>query len=230
MSYTKVEVDKIGKIFLKRVERILSEINKTVDISTASFHIGGNALNDPPRKTDIDIFPLDQKNFDELALVFKPYQVAYTKNAGTYVLNGMTIQVCRYFYPDIADLVQSFDYSHIQIGAQISENKVKLIWWTSAYLESRIIGNTEYVGSKYPLSSIIRATKYKEYKEITKGQMIIAIISALADVVERGFIDYPDFKDQLDAVDLGLLPEDFEEFAGQENKLSKLFELLRKDK
>lgn len=230
MSKINLEIDRITAVLEKRAERILEDLAKYADISTATFYIAGNALNNTARKTDIDLFPIDEKNFDEMELIFKPWQVAFTKNAGTYILKDLTVQVCRYFHINLDNLIYSFDYSHIQVGAKIRDNKVQEIRWSTAYLESRIIGNSEYVGSKYPLSSLIRAVKYKEYKEISKGQMIIAIIFALADVVERGFKDYDDFKDQLDAVDLGLLPEDFEEFKGQENKLTKLFEMLRKDK
>ena len=49
-------------------------------------------------------------------------------------------------------------------------------------------------------------------------------MNILGDIVERGFHDYQDFKDQLDAVDLGLLTEDFKQVDNAD--LMKLFELL----
>ena len=52
-----------------------------------------------------------------------------------------------------------------------------------------------------------------------------AVINILANIIQRGFKDYDDFKDQLDAVDLGLLEEDYKD--AKEDFL-KLFEMLNK--
>jgi hypothetical protein len=46
---------------------------------------------------------------------------------------------------------------------------------------------------------------------LSRGAHIRAVISALAAVVKRGFSGYDDFKDQLDAIDLGLLPDEMSE-------------------
>ena len=57
---------------------------------------------------------------------------------------------------------------------------------------------------------------------------LMETLKVLRDIVSRGFTDYEDFKDQLDAVDLGLLPEDIKQL--DNDVLMDLFELLRKDK
>ncbi len=223
-----MDLEKIEDIIEKRAGIIIWTIQKDIDIRDTEFYIAGNSLNGLQRSTDVDIFPSDTKNNDKLLELFKDYEIYRTKNAVTYSLKGKIIQICNYIFPTLKELVYSFDYSHIQVGARIEDCAVLEVCFTDEYIESRIIGNTEYLGSNYPLSSLIRAFKYKEHKEISKGRMIYSILSALADIVERGFKDYADFKDQLDAVDLGLLPEDFEEFMGREDKLKKLFELLER--
>ena len=226
-----INIIKINEIFEDRTRIILKAINEHVDVRNEIFYIAGNALNNTSRKTDIDIFPVTAGIENTRARIFdlfNPYMIINTKNAMTCTIGKMTVQICNYIYPDLKELVESFDYSHIQIGVKIMDNKMSQIHYTQAYLEARIIGNSEYLYSKYPLSSMIRAAKYKEYGEMSKTRMMISIIHALTDVIERGFKDYDDFKDQLDAVDLGLLPEEMKDIEG--NKLIKLFDQLRKDK
>lgn len=226
-----MNLDLIKNIISKRAEYLVDKIvNKENNLNDVSYFIAGNSLNVTNRKTDIDIFPVSLEGWNKLVEIFKPYLIYCTRNAGTYKIGKETIQVCKYIYPTLKELIYSFDYSHIQIGVLVMGNDIKEVFFTDEYLESKVIGNSTYVGSNYPLSSAIRAAKYKEYKEISKGRMIYSMVSALTDVIQRGFKDYEDFKDQLDAVDLGLLPEDFEAFAeDKDNKLFTLFKLLRKD-
>lgn len=44
------------------------------------------------------------------------------------------------------------------------------------------------------------------------------------DIIKRGVSDYQDFKDQLDAVDLGVAPEDFQ---GLESVIKELYVRLK---
>ena len=55
---------------------------------------------------------------------------------------------------------------------------------------------------------------------------IPAVINILTNIIKRGFNDYDDFKDQLDAVDLGLLEEDYKE---AKEDFRELFEILNKE-
>jgi len=226
-----MNLDLIRNIISKRAEYLLDKIRKEkIELREVTFVVAGNSLNVTNRKTDIDIFPTSLDYWNTLVETFKPYLIYCTKNAGTYKVGNETVQICKYIYPTIEELIKSFDYTHIQVGVLITDIYIREVYFTEEYLESKVIGNSNYVGSNYPLSSAIRAAKYKEYKELSKGRMIYSMVSALTDVIKRGFKDYSDFKDQLDAVDLGLLPEDFEEFGkDKDNKLYTLFELLRKD-
>ena len=58
------------------------------------------------------------------------------------------------------------------------------------------------------MSSLIRLLKYYERGVINKGNAISSIVEIITQISSRGFNGYSDFKDQLDAVDLGLLPDD----------------------
>jgi len=68
--------------------------------------------------------------------------------------------------------------------------------------------------------------KYYHYGQISNGKAIFSILRAITDVINRGFKDYEDFKNQLDAIDLGLVARDQDE----KDSLYELYELLRKDK
>jgi hypothetical protein len=138
--------------------------------------------------------------------------------------------MCNFFHPSLKALVDSFDFAHIQIGAMVDIKCkcVEEIYYTEAYEKAHIIESTAYVHSEYPLSSLIRLVKYAKRDAFAGSSYIYSIITILKDIVERGFNDYEDFKEQLDAVDLGLLPEAFNEL--DRGVLLDLFEVLRKDK
>jgi len=215
----------IVKIITGRTQRLLK--NKLKRFQDGSFIIAGNALNGLSRDTDIDVYSIDKKVRNKLKGLGK---VSSTKNADTYLLkSGVAFQVCKYNKKTLKDLILSFDYSHIQVGVKIIKGVVAEVYMTNDYIVARCVNNSQYLGSEYPLSSVIRAMKYSGYGELSKGKMIYSVLLAIRDVIKRGFRDYEDFKDQLDAVDLGLLPEDFEEFAGGKGDLLELFNLLKRE-
>lgn len=79
------------------------------------------------------------------------------------------------------------------------------IAWYDAWVEYRITRQSTYTGSEYPLSSLIRLNKYVK-RDIIKGKSYtIEVLKILNDIIKRGYTDYRDFKNQLDAVDLLLL-------------------------
>lgn len=224
-----INKESIDKVIKRRADLLCKTLYKYIDLSNLNFRIAGNALNAPKRQTDIDIFPKTKDSFTLLTMMFKDYSIFSTKNAVTYKLDDAIVQVCNYVFPTLKDLVDSFDYGHIQIGVEISDGYVTNVYYTGKYINSKIIGDSQYIKSQYPLSSVFRALKYKEYKEMSKSKMLISVLSALTDVIERGFFGYQDFKDQLDAVDLGLLVNDINYSKEDQDKLYHLFELLNKN-
>lgn len=170
---------------------------------------------------DYDIFPINKDDFNKITDKLIDYIVFKSKNAITVRYNDITVQFCKYHHNSLKELVDSFDFSHCQIGAEINNfTQVEDTYASQNYIDWKMTEEDVYTGSEYPLSSLIRTYKYKDnflgqnYKRET--------IQILIDLIKRGFEDYQDFKDQLDAIDLAYMEDN--------DKLKELFELLRKDK
>lgn len=217
--------DEIYYIVKERIRLIPKEKFKI-----KSFYIAGNCLN-REKINDIDIFPLTLESFEDifhredLSLDMNLKIISRTKNAIT-LKNNPNIQLCLYFHKTLEDLVKSFDFAHIQVGAKIENNEITEIYFTDDYVISKTVGRTFYTKSKYPLSSLCRINKYIERGHFPNRTYIIDIINILSDIVERGFDNYDDFKDQLDAVDLGLVPDEID--AISKANVIRLYNLLNK--
>lgn len=153
-----------------------------------------------------------------------------TTNAITAKIGDGVFQFCKYAKPTLGELITAFDFAHCQIGCVVEVKhgffNVSDVQWTDAFVLSRATATTWFTGSEFPLSSLIRTQKYYKTGMLTRGAGIRAVIDILVAVIERGFNGYNDFKDQLDAVDLGLLPEQLEDV--DRASLIRLFTLLNK--
>jgi hypothetical protein len=235
-------MNKIEELFSKRIEKRLKPfagVLRSVLGSKPGFYFaGGGLLKDCH---DIDLFPMSQGDFNGLEFPESYVCLGQTRNAQTIkqLSTGKIIQLCSYYHPSLKELVNSFDFSHIQIGAEMAfigkgedlSLVVEHLYYTDAFTDAHSLEQTWYVGSEYPMSSLIRLFKYKERGVLPSRLYIGQAVIILADIVKRGFRDYNDFKDQLDAVDLGLLNdtdigEDQAEF---KNSLSILYENLCKE-
>lgn len=181
---------------------------------------------------DIDVFPVDTAEFSSVLnrckdLKTKP--IYESKNALTFQCDGIRVQLCNYCYPTLEALVDSFDFAHIQVGAYIRPMHMcstdssescygigsLLTYCTDDYKRSLLSRRTWYtlydvtdparIERMYPLSSMLRAIKYKERGLMSKSQYATTLIRILYNLLRRGFSDYADFKDQLDAVDLAVI-------------------------
>lgn len=196
-------------------------------------YVAGNCLN---RYTphDIDLFPVTAQDCEAWRHMGAEDLLSRTKNAATYrVGDGPVVQLCFYQHPSLRALVESFDFAHVQVGAHVRvyDNgfagagcTVEEVHFTEAWRVAHAVESTWYIGSAYPLSSMVRTVKYAQHDAFSGKSYVPSLLNALMDVIRRGFKDYEDFKDQLDAVDLGLVAKDLE---GCE--LQKLFERLRRD-
>jgi hypothetical protein len=191
-----------------------------------SAYVAGNCLN-RANPNDIDLFPVREGDF--VAHDFEKV-LSKTPNALTVREDGVIIQLCNYHWNSLKELVDSFDFAHIQIGAKldIRHSVVEEIYCSDNWMLAHQVESTWFTGSAFPLSSLIRANKYIQREEFAGKSYIPSILDMITSIVTRGFENYQDFKDQLDAVDLGLLPEDLND-TNREN-LMKLFEALRRDK
>ncbi len=216
--------------FMKRIESRLKNIDFG-EIGISHFYLAGNSLN-AGMLHDLDLFPVDEKAFKKIdwkAIGVKV--ISKTPNATTVKVSGQTLQFCNYWHSSLKELVESFDFAHIKVGAEVTINEgvvaVDKIYMSPDFILARTTGKTFFTGSEYPLSSLIRLSKYHKRGDLILGnQFIFECLAILVAILERGFKDYQDFKNQLDAVDLGLLPEELEEFKTKEGNLNKLFDLM----
>lgn len=170
---------------------------------------------------DIDLFPVNPNDFDGINHDLKDYIVFSSYNAITVKYDDLVVQFCRYYHNSLKELVDSFDFAHCQIGVKI-DNKTQVVehYFSDAYLDWKLTDEDTYTGTQYPLSSLIRSYKYKE-TFLGKNYKKVAV-KILVDIIKRGFINYKDFKEQLDAIDLAYIEDN--------DDLIELFALLRKDK
>lgn len=212
----------IQSIIRARLQRRIKDISFASHFGLKEIYIAGNSLN---RMTpnDFDVFPVNAEDF--LTAQNLENNISKTKNATTIKYNGHIIQFCNYHHHSLKDLVESFDFAHIKVGAKIVDNSVQDIYMSEDYITSQVTENSYYTGSSFPLSSLIRLFKYKERGNISGKQYVTETLKIVADIAQRGFVDYDDFKNQIDAVDLGLVPEDMQ---GCQDVLLKLFESLKR--
>lgn len=210
--------DKIIWSLIRRLQHVyLREVLPDFDY----VYIAGNCLN-PETPKDYDIFPVRSEGFKESDI--KAGQVvAKTANAITLNYKGKTIQLCSYYHDSLRKLVESFDFSHIQIGVkyQLSTGLIEELYFSDLYIESRLLGASYFTGTEFPLASLFRLNKY-----LNRGTKIAATetIAILTNIIERGFTDYDDFKKQIDTVDLALLdPEEL-----NSDVVYKFYQLLTK--
>lgn len=200
----------------------------------APVYVAGNALN-RARPRDIDIFPCGSSNDITLSNLSEiADKIVETRNAVTWKMRdtGVIVQLCAYRKPSLKDLVNSFDFAHVQAGVAMTEaGKVTEVYTTAAWKQAKLKETTWYTGSEYPLSSLMRLIKYQERGEFAGKSWMIEVMAIASDIIARGYTGYDDFLDQMDAVDLGLLPQELEDMSGTEPQevAMRLFDLLRRD-
>ena len=224
-------IDDAHDILINRAIRLATVIKNNWNAGVYEYIIAGGAL---AARSDADIHDVDLFYTDRRAFPPIPDEllVCETNNARTYNTAPYTIQACGYGNGDLNALVNSFDFAHIQIGAIITQNgkdiSVKTLIHTPAFDTAHITGTTWYTGSEYPVSSLIRAEKYRRYGWLSPHRYMHTVFAILADFCERGFGNYEDFMDQMDAVDLGAVPDD-PKFLITDSVLARLFKsMLRK--
>lgn len=196
-------------------------------LPTAHFYIAGGCFDGSKPIADIDVY-----SASIAPIHYVCEAICNSRNAATYKASPWNVQVCNYYKPSLKALVDSFDFAHVQAGVHVRMStfgfcSIQDVYYTADYTSAHVMHTTWYTGSEYPLSSLIRCAKYLREGRLSKGTYIRELIKILKDVIDRGFVDYEDFKDQLDAVDLGLVPEELEKLDFDE--LMRLFALLRKN-
>ena len=221
---------KIKERMNKRLNNLYSAIAIALSYDNSGYFIAGNSCN-ASTPNDFDLYPLRGEDFDFNGIksrveAVNGYVVCETKNALTCNISGKVVQFCKYKKKSLVELIESFDFAHIQIGCGIhiewrpgdfeddpggyESSVIKEVAYTVNWEQAHLLETTWYTGSEYPLSSLIRTVKYfQRGAYANKHEYKVDILNILGDIITRGYRDYPDYKDQLAAIDLLLLePEE----------------------
>lgn len=231
MTVIKNTKDIIKNRMEARLKNLYSAIAICLSYDYDQYFIAGNSCN-VAVPHDFDIYPwghdFDFKGIRSRIESVGGYVIIETRNALTVNINGQVVQFCNYSKPSLIDLIESFDFAHIQIGIAVDIvwrpgdgeddiggyecSIIRYVEYTDAWIQSHLLETTWYTGSQYPLSSLIRITKYFQRGcYANKHEYKKDVLNILNDIISRGYKDYEDYKDQLAAIDLLLLePEEKE--------------------
>lgn len=222
-------MNNIRKRFIKRFDPIASTVSILLSYDYDRFWVAGSSLL-KPIPNDFDIYSCEGFDFDLIKQRAEHMQhviiLHESRNALTLKINDAVVQFCQYKKNSLKDLIGSFDFAHVQIGIEIwiewapgdpedgggfknvvyDDVKTTPAWQAAMYEQQ-----SRFTGSEYPLSSLLRVHKYRQRDWLSKVQSKTDILKTLTEVIHRGYENYDDFKDQLQAVDLWLLePEQCE--------------------
>jgi hypothetical protein len=185
---------------------------------------GGGLLKD---YNDLDLFPSPAYK-NQFEAMRSQCEGSKTSNATTIKLGDKLIQFCSYSKPTLKELVESFDFSHCQVGALVDiENMLILdVYVSEHFKQSMVEEGTDFTGSAYPLSSLLRVPKVAKKLNLSSQKVKQLIFSTLEAVLMRGFSDNNDFKDQLDAIDMLYVLD--KEDSPEAKTLINIFEQLKK--
>lgn len=221
----------IRERFINRFNPLASTISILLSYNYDEFWVAGSSLL-RPTPNDYDIYSSIGFDFNDIKNRAKSFDNVHvlweSRNALTLIINGTKVQFCNYRKHTLQELIDSFDFAHVQIGITVSiewepgkpedgsgfkhvvYGKIQTTQnWCNAMFEQE----SKYTYSEYPLSSLLRVHKYRQRDWLSAYQSKTCILKTLTDVLQRGYRDYDDFKDQLLAVDLRLLEPDQSEAA-----------------
>lgn len=153
----------------------------------------GAVMEDEENGIDDETEPFTEENEEELKEEKPKYRPRYFSTNAISLAND--IQIIIRFYGEVEEIHTNYDFIHCTCSYDFKENKVNL---PSKALEAIINKELYYVGSKYPLCSIIRTRKFiKRGWNINAGQYLKMALQ----LNELDLKDLDVFKDQLTGVD-----------------------------
>lgn len=221
---------KIWERMERRLKNLFSGIAIALSYDNSGYYVAGNSCN-AAAPNDYDLYPLRGEDFDFVGISRRigsvnGFVICETANALTCNISGKVVQFCKYKKDSLYKLIESFDFAHIQIGCGVriewrpgdfeddpggyDYSTIDEVAYTPDWEQAHLLETTWYTGSEYPLSSLIRTVKYfQRGAYASKHEYKVDILNILSDIIARGYKDYPDYKDQLAAIDLLLLePEE----------------------
>ena len=198
----------LRRIFSRIDVALVREICSVPEIAIA----GGSLLDAEPH--DFDVYAATDTGNLNLGLIQSVAgrkgwtYVTMTRNALTMKdPQGRTYQFCTFCRKDPQELIEAFDFAHCQVCVSNfgAEGNSWRAYYTDNFLQAMASQRTFFVSSPYPMGALCRVVKYAKYGYYGQnGRAWVRDVFKILDAfVQRGFRDYDDFKDQVDAVDLG---------------------------
>jgi len=213
------------RIIFRAEQRLKSVSYLTKSMKLKEFYLAGSSLTEICN--DVDLFPISEFPVSTIPSKFGNFLISKTPNATTFRLpNNVVVQLCNHHKPTLESLVNSFDFTHIQVGAKCTPDTVNRVYFTDGFISANALGDTEYTGSDYPFASMIRLFKYHKRNQISRFNLIRSVVDIMIDIQNRGFADWEDYQKQINGIDPGLITS-FEEF--QNTRFFQFFDLLRRD-
>ena len=183
-------------MFEERAKYLIRQLKNSFP-QLLTYKIAGGSLL-PMNSRDIDLF-------DVVGEIPEEFLVSTGYNARTYVNQGTVVQICRYTKQTMQALIQSFDFAHCQIAAQVVDRKLVEVRTTPEFQQYLTEGASWFVGSEYPIGSLIRLRKFSERK-ILKDPMT-DVLNILTKIIDLR-LSYDAFKDHMEAIDILMLDGD----------------------
>jgi len=151
-------------------------------------------------KVDFDPEKIEKNSF--LPTFFSPNAISFTDD----------LQVVLRFHGDIDEIHKNYDFVHATNAYDYEKNNLIL---RKDALESLLSKNLYYIGSKYPLTSIIRSKKFiKRGWNISAGQYL----KIMYQISELDLKDPLVLEEQLTGVDIAYFEELIEAMRGVDEK------------
>lgn len=236
MNLETLDISETENIFVKRARaRIGLVYKKLIELNITSFYLCGGGL--LTKFDDLDLYPTESTKEIFSACQRKGF------SAFSFKENETKVQLCSYYKDSLSQLVDSFDFSHCQIGIQVKINakkdlepgdhliEVSQVYFSDAFVRDMINQTTSYTGSEFPLSSLCRVYKVSEKIGLSRGKRECLILQVLANVLRRGFRGYDDLLSQLQSVDITIAKDEDGVHYDKEimDSISEIFTALNKE-
>lgn len=152
------------------IEKNLNRIGLFEALSLEEFYIAGASCRPYEKINDFDLFPVySVEEFKEYSPFSSDNRINKTEYAATYMINGHRVQLCFNYHESLKELVDSFDFTHISLGAHVIYDQklrkyvVNRVYLSKGYIESCITGHSDYKKNAvdyHPVDSLIRVFKY----------------------------------------------------------------------
>lgn len=123
-------------------------------IRAKQFWIAGSSLRPQENINDLDLYPISG--------TWKEPTVGYTSTRNSWMIRGKyPIQLCHIRAPSLEGLVESFDFAHVKLGAEVHWNDgwvVRKVYVSENYEPDRVFYCP--IADSTPLNSLIRLFKY----------------------------------------------------------------------